>query len=364
MEGNILSGGLKELNAVKDKITELNNYRDNCDELTSEEARLEKNIKNKEKDILEEISSTHRKRKEEIEYAYNEQMDKVRNRIKKIRNKKERSKTEKVSERIEAETAGLKEEYRQMAMDIKEQFKLHKIPLLCNSRLFYAIFLPKGLLDALIIMLTLVVILLALPYIIYSLWLPEGKMIYLFLIYLLLVVVFGGLYMLLDSNIKSKHIKVLGNVGQLRIQMMLNRKKRNEIRKGIIKDKDESIYGLEDFDQELAELDRELSEVMEQKKEALRIFENTTKHVIKEEITFRYQEELNVLKQDYAKIYADIKALEENIKNLSMDITNTYEVYLGKEFMSVDKLEKLIQIIEENQLSTVSEAISFYRGES
>lgn len=364
MEGNILSGGLKELNTVKDKLTELNNFRDGCDELTSEEARLEKGIKTKEKEVLEEIASTHRKRKEEIEYAYNEQMDIVRTRIKKIRNKKEKSKSEKVSERIDAETAELKEEYRQLALDIREQFKFHKIPALCNSRFFYALFLPKGLIDIFIIMLTLVAILLALPYAIYTLWLPKENMIYLFLVYLFLVIVFGGIYMLIDSNIKSKHIKVLGNVGQIRIQMLLNRKRRNEIRKHIVKDKDESIYGLEDFDQELAELDQELNEITEQKKEALRIFENTTKYVIKEEITYRYKEELNSLKQEYAKVYTDIKALEENIKNLSMEITNNYEVYLGKEFMSADKLDKLALILTENQLSTISEAMGFYRGEN
>ena len=93
-------------------------------------------------------------------------------------------------------------------------------------------------------------------------------------------------------------------------------------------------------------------------------FENSTKLVITEEITLRYQEEINNLKNDYATIYAQIRDMEEKVKEMSMNIVSNYEAYLGKEFMAIDKLDQLADIMNNNDLSTISEAINFYKGES
>jgi hypothetical protein len=169
------------------------------------------------------------------------------------------------------------------------------------------------------------VLLLALPYVIYTQLLPEEKLVFLFLIYTFIVLLFGGIYLLLENNIKNKHRSTFAQVQKIRRQMALIRRKINNIRKGILKDKDESVYELEDFDREVLELEEELNKINSGKKEALGTFENSTRNVIRDEINQQHQEELLRLKKN--------------------------------------KLEVLIQLMNEKNIATISEAIAYYRTE-
>jgi predicted RNase H-like nuclease (RuvC/YqgF family) len=143
----------------------------------------------------------------------------------------------------------------------------------------------------------------------------------------------------------------------------VNKKKQNKIKKKILKDQDESQYGLDKFNNELQESEKEISSIAEKKQEALTLFENTTRFVIGEEIKLRYQEEIKTLKQEYDSTYNEIRMLEENIKNMTMELSSDYEVYLGKEFMSAERLDKLAELMSANNLSTISEAITLYSQE-
>lgn len=363
MEPNILSGGKNDLLLIKEKLVELNNYRDKRDDLSAQESSLEKTIKTKEKDINEEINNTIRQRKDEIEAAYNSQVEISRQRAKKIKGKKEKSKSKKVTERIDNETSGLKEDNRLLKQEIKDIFKMNKIPRIYNNRLFYAIFTPKGFGDLSIIIIVLLLLLLALPYGIYAKFLSEQNMVFLFLVYICIVVVFGGAYLLIEQNVRARYAKAFQRITQIRVMVILNSRKTNNIQNSILKDKDESIYGLEDFNEELKELDAEVLSLNNQKKEAMNVFESSTKQVIKDEITARYQEELNGLKKEYGLVYVSGKETEDTIRNISMELTHNYEVFMGKEFMSAERLDALSQIMDEQSLSTISEAIGYYKGE-
>lgn len=361
MEGNILSGGIKDLNDIKNKLLELKDYEEKNDALNAEEAKLEKSIKSKEKTIAEEIAGTSKKRKEEIETTYDEQLEKTSARIKKIRNRKEKSKSEKITERIQIETADLREEYLLTAMDIKTIIKQNKLPSICKTRLFFSLYFPKGTGDILVIILLLSTILLILPSAIYTFLLPENNMFYLIMVYVAIVIFFGGTYMLLDANIKNKYMDSLKKISKLRQNLRFNKRRQKSIRNVILKDKDESKYGLDNFNQELIEMDNERDIISQQKKDALSLFENTTRFVIGEEIKARHQEELTALKKDYGKAYVEIKDTEEKIKNLTIELLNTYEAFIGKEFMNAEKLDALAEIMQEKQIGTISEAITYYK---
>lgn len=361
MQGNILSGGVKELEDVRQKITDLNTCQNQYDELGKQESRLEKSIKGKEKDIADEIGTALRQRKEEIEKTYDEQLDLTRQQIRKIKNRKMKSKNEKVNERIDNETAGIREEYRLMKLEIRDLFKSNRIPLVLNNKLFYSIFFPARVMDLLIIAAVVAFLLLALPYLLYTLVLPQEKMIFLFLIYAFIVLIFGGGFLLIENNIKAKNRNTFVQIHKKRKQMTLTRRGIDNIRSGILKDKDESIYELEDFDRELEELEEELSNINAGKKEALSNFENTTRNVIREEITQQNQEELLRLKKEYTKVHGDIKTTQDNIKNLSLEIASGYEAYIGKELLTAENLEALIRLMYDKNIATVSEAIAEYK---
>jgi hypothetical protein len=364
MESNILFQGVSELFVVKDIIVELNENKEKRDNLELDERKLEKVVTLREKSISDEINGTTKKRKEEIESAYDVQADKIKAKIKKIRNKKEKSKSKKISERIELETEDLKAEYKEISLKVKDILREYNIPSFCNSNLFFSLYLPKGFGDFFRIFICLLIALFILPCGIYFYILPVEKIFYLVLVYVVIVVILLIIYMLIENYVKDKHIIGLKEIRVLRSELKKNKKKQNKVIKSIKKDKDESIYKLENFDQELQELDKELEVINEQKRESLVVFDNTTKYEISNEIKSRYVEELEAFKVDLDNVIKERKQLEERIKTTSLNVANTYEVYLGKEFMTVEKLETLATLMKDNELKTVSEAIALYKRDN
>lgn len=362
MDGNqLLSGGVETLNEIKEHLLELHGYQANYENLTAEEERLEKSIQTIEKAVSEEIASTTKKRRQEIEDAFDKQIDKTRARIRKVKEKRDKRKDRKVSERISEETASLREENNRLRLEAKTLFKQRHVPAYCNTRLYYALYYPKYLADILIILITLLLTLFVIPCGIYFLVLPEERILYLILIYIATVILFGGLYLLVGNHTKDKHPEELKQVGGIRGRIRVNLKSIKGIKRNIRKDRDESGYGLENFDEELARLNQEEADIAVQKKDALLTFDNTTSQVIASEISGRQEEKLNSLRVDYDKTGADASKAEDMIKALTIKIASEYEPFIGKDLMTLDRLDSLINIIEAGNASNLSEAVAFHR---
>jgi len=139
------------------------------------------------------------------------------------------------------------------------------------------------------------------------------------------------------------------------------KKRIGKMEKNIRKDKDESLYGLEKYDEELTGLEHELDDVIKSKKQALSEFENTAKKDITDEIKARYAEELNRMKQENDAAYKAQADAESQIKTLSIDISSKYETYIGKENLSVPALDSLLEIMENGNARNIGEAIAYYK---
>lgn len=362
MEGNnVLSGGVDTLNEIKENLLELHGYQSNYDTLILEEENLEKSLKNLEKDIVDEITSTTKKRRQEIEDTFDKQIDKTKSRIRKTKEKRDKRKDIKISERIDLETASLREENSQIKLETKNIFKQKHVPAFCNTRLYYALYSPGSFADILIILGTLLVTLLAIPCGIYFLLLPKEKIEYIIIIYVVTVIFFGGLYLLIGNHTKDKHLAEIKQVKGLRDNIRINKKKISVIKKNIRKDRDESSYGLEKFDEELAKLDKEMADFADQKKEALGIFDNSTSQIISAEIKGQYEEKLNSLRADYERVRQEALKAEDKIKLLTIKVASEYEPFIGKDLMTLDRLEALINIIQAGSAENISEALAFYR---
>jgi hypothetical protein len=135
----------------------------------------------------------------------------------------------------------------------------------------------------------------------------------------------------------------------------------NSIKKDIKSDRDESSYGLEDFDENLKKLDDEAAEIIRQKKEALLTFENTTAQIITSEIIKKYEEKLTNLKAENEAIAAKSVQADQKIKALTLKIANEYEPFIGKDLITLDRIDSLINIIQAGNASNISEAVQFYR---
>ena len=359
MENAILHGGIDELNTIKESVLELTGYQERNAELEKEEVRLEKLIATKEKDLSDETETTLKKRKNELIAAYETQLATLNARNKKIKAKKEKDKGAKVSERITEETAELRDKNKELALEIKSKLKADKVPKLCDSTLFYACFMPKTLGEILVFILGLLIVFLAVPFGIYLLFFAEkfGELA-LAIIYVILILLVGSLYLAINNKVKEKHLDTLRVVRGLRNQYLRNAKNIKDIRKGIKNDKDESTYGLEQYDAELEEISAEIRRITEEEKAELTNFETVTAMQIKAEIKGRYEEELTSLRETLKETDTEQKKMEDKVKEYSLMMSKQYEAYLGKDMLTVPKLDKLISRIKSGEAANIGEALA------
>jgi len=360
-EGNVLAGGVDKLYEIQEALLELAGYRENYAKLEADEENNSKIIKSLEKEAADEVASTVRKRRNEIESTYDKQLDKLKSDIKKIRSKRDKRKHKKVSERMDAETFALREENHRLKLEAKAMAKQNHVPFYCNTKLYYALYYPGFFSDIVIIFFALLITLLIIPCGIYFYALPEEKIPYLVILYIATVLIFGGLYLLIWNRTKEKHGGTLKEIRKLRHEIAGNNKKIKSIKKGIKKDKDESVYGLEDFDDDIKRLDNEAAEIIRRKTEALLTFDNTTAQILTSEIRKKYDEKIAALEAENKEIAAKSEQTDKMVKALTLKIAGEYEPFIGKDLMTPDKIESLINIIKAGNASNISEAIQFFR---
>lgn len=359
-DGNILSAGMDELKELKEMLIRLNDDKVKNSELTVQEDQLEKQIQMREKQLSDKIASVVKTRSAELGATYDEQMEKTKSRLKKVRAKKDKQKSFQVTERITSETAQVREERRQLYEQVGQLYKENNIPRFLNNRFMHALYIPQGIKDILIILLTLVVVLFLLPCGIYY-FAFRPNTVSLIIIYIVTVVLFGALYMLLNHISKERSPQTFVKIKSLRRELYTNQKNIRRMEKAIRRDKDESIYDLDKFNSELKELEEDLNRIAGEKKAALKKFEGETKAVIAAELTAEFAEDLDPLREEHEKVYAQQRKTEENIKRLSMKLTNEYNSYLGKENLEVSTIDALLKIMEAGEAATVKDALAVYR---
>lgn len=359
MDNAILHAGVDELNTIKEHVLELTGYQERNSELIKEEVRLDKLITTKEKELSDETENTLKKRKSELISTYESQLSTLNARHKKIKMKKEKDKDAKVSERIAEETAELRERNKELILEIKTKLKADKTPKFCNTTLFYACFMPKTLVEVLLFILGLLVVFLVIPFGIYLMFFAEKfSELALAIIYVIMILLVGSVYLAINNRVKEKHLDTIRAVRGLRNQYRRNAKNIRDIQRGIKNDADESTYGLEQYDDELEEIAAEIQRVTEAEKEALGTFESETAPQIKAEIKGRYDEELMSLKEKQKETCTEQKNMEEKIKEFSLMLSKQYETYLGKDMLTVAKLDKLISRIKKGEAADIGEALA------
>lgn len=363
MENTILYAGIKELNEIKGRVIELAEYRKKSDELQKEETRLSKLLSSREKDMDIETESTLKKRKSELASAYESQLSSLNSKNKKAKSQKEKAKEGKVSERIDEETAELKGKNKELMLEMKARLKADKTPRFCNTTLFYAFFMPKTAGEILVFILGLLIVFLAIPFGIYlAFFAQKFSELALAVIYIVMILVVGSIYLAINNNMKEKHLDTIRAVRGLRNQYRRNKKNISDIRKGIKNDRDESAYGLEQYDEELQKISEEIQKITEEERKALSTFETVTAQQIKSEIESRYEGELVSLKEKYKETAEERKQVEKKEKELSLMLSREYEAYLGKDMLTVQKIDKLISYIEKGEAADIGEALAVERN--
>ena len=186
---------------------------------------------------------------------------------------------------------------------------------------------------------------------------PERQPLHLAAVYFAAILIFGGTYILLTNKTKARHMDTLKEARIMRDHIHSNKKKIKVIVKTIQRDKNEKIYNLEKYDDEISQLEQEIQRIGEQKKEALNSFEQVTKTIISDEIVTAAKPKIEELTSRYRQIRQEVEKTEEEIKQKNLEISGKYAGYLGKEYMDPIKIGELMESIRSGRASTISEAM-------
>ena len=304
---------------------------------------------------------TVKKRREEMESSYDSEIGKLQEKLKKIRARREKAKNQGMKDRIKEETVELHEHNRELRVRMKTLFQSQRVPSFCQSGFYYALYFPRGFREIITFLLTFAVCFLLVPYGVYS-TLPDKKTLYLVLIYVAAIFVFGGIYTVVGNATKGRHQSALQEGRSIRSLINSNNKKIRVITASIKRDRNEAIYNLEKFDDEIAQLEQEMAQTIRKKKEALNTFENVTKMIIADEITGNSKAKIESLQAAYEDAGSRLRYTETIVKEKKIFITDTYESYVGKEFLTAERLEELRRILESGEAGNISEAIEVYKN--
>ena len=347
--------------AAKQAVQELDELKQKEKMLKDLEKQLESSLKTKQKNVSETIALTVKKRSDEIAKSYDAEISKTQDHLKKVRGKREKAKNQGEKERIADETQSLITENEELKGRIKTIFHANHVPRFCASNLYYSLYFTKGLKELMTMLLTIVICFLAIPCGVYYA-LPKQNTLYLIVIYVAAILIFGGIYVKIGNSTKMKHMDALKEGRNIRNQIKANKKQMKKITKSIRKDKNEAVYNLQKFDDEIAQLEQDKAQAERQKKEALHTFETVTKTIISDEIMGNHKAELDQLESDLTKTVADLKETTAAARAKALSITDEFEIYVGKEFMTLDKLQALEDIIANGKAANISDAIANFKN--
>ncbi len=342
-------------------VQELSISRSMLEKFRLEEQRLEKELDAERKAVTDAISLTVKKRIEEINNTYDREIAREQDCLRRVRSKREKAKSQGIRERIEEETSELKGNNRELKLQMKEVFQQDRVPAFCKSSWYYALYLPRGFSEFFLLFLTILVCFLAIPIGIYML-IPDKTSIHLIGIYFLSILFFGGFYILVNNRTKVRHQGSLRKGRGIRDIMKANNRKIRAITHSIKRDRDEAVYNLEKYDDEIAQIEQDLADITDKKKEALNTFDKVTRTIISDEIAGNSKERLIKLEEDYEAAAANKKEAEIRVKEQTLFINDSYGSYIGMEFMIPEKLDELADMIRLGRASSISEAEALYKN--
>ena len=357
MEGqNILYGNEDDLMNVRGLVQARDKVRDEIVSLNNEKKRLEKDVVAEEKQLAANIESTIKKRRDQVVSNFDKELDKSQDRLKKVRNDRGKEKSKKVAERIKDETADLVNENKNIKEEIKTYFKQKGVPGFMDMGYMYSLYYPRCLKDILVIILTFIVGIVAFPT--FVAWLINVKGFLKVLLYIVLIVLVGFLYMIGYNYTRVRNREAYEDMLVKRSAIRKNNGKINRIKKKIKKDKDEDRYGLHEYDEDIKDLEDTIEDIVKRKNDVLADFEKTTKADICEEITNRDMPKIEKIKNQISEVSLKLKELEQKQKDMSINLSTNYGVYLGEENMTVDRINMLSGLILNGQASNVGEAVN------
>jgi len=295
----ILLGGEKELQELKNALQEKARYNGVLDSLDASVEEQKEKIEKSKQTVELEMKAEIARRREEIAKPFYDEIASCEVDIQKKKDERARKRQELIDQMIREEA----ELYEKRKKNLEKQIKLvgqeEGVPAICTSRLFLAFFCPRTGKDALILVSGLLLLLLVLPMILYFGVYGGNDRQALTTIYLVLIVFFYTIYLLINNLVKDKYLiginKLLALFGEME-KLEAHRKQRVKELENI----PDSSLDLQEFDEEINRLEAVIGELNGQKDLALVNFDSDERMQldIGKQVQEKYRSELDQMRAE------------------------------------------------------------------
>jgi hypothetical protein len=320
---------------------------------------ISKNVDAAQTAVQNEIDNRIKDSTDAIIAGYDKGIAGDRDKIKEVQGKRDKAKSEGVKERISNETADIRKENEALRNQIKDLFANESIPLICNNRLFIALYRTRKLSDVFIYLVSIAVMYAAVPFGLSCI--PDFPLWGMILYYVVVILIQSFVNKMIVEKTIVHHGNAIDEARQLKDTIRGNQKKIKKIAKNIRTDKNEDMYGLEYYDEKITNLREDIKRIEKEKEDALEDFEKTVKADIIAEIEGRENDSINAMKSELEKKSAEHLRLENLIKEQRIYISSNYEAYLGKEYVTQERLEGLKQLMTTEGAATIGQALAAYK---
>ena len=358
------------LTRVKDAVAEQERLSLRVEELQGILKKQEKDVQSEENSIRDEIESTVKKRRSEVEDGYDKQISAVKSKKKKAEAEKEKRIDAGKASRIKEESKEHVEDSKEAEKEMKKLFRKEGVPKFARSKLFYVLFMPESPAEYGMMLFCYAMIFAGCPAIVTCLarWIfmrdasDKTKTILSIMIPAVMIILALLIIFLIYVKVKSRHLKTLRLGRKYRNMISKNDRRIREIKRSVENDDDESIYDVSDVNERIEVIAGEEEDLRDQKSATLKTFDEETAGELKREIEERRNPRLNELQEQRDNTSAELEATEKALQEKSLEISQNYTSRLGEDFLKQDRLEDLLSILQSGQADTISGAIAYYRN--
>lgn len=358
-----------------EKIENLDLFLSELEDLLKKEKNISSLISDKEKNLEElkdkiekeklrldnQIEEVTSKRLKELKSTYENEHNILLKKVRKIKTDREKAKNKGVKNRVSEETEDIRLKNKEIKEKIKDEMKNKRVNPIVNTSLFRILYYPCSLGEVFCSALIFIFCFVLLPLII-SHFIPFklSDKIKLILSYSFCSIFLMFLYIIVLKGIKDKFISSIGVIKSYQKEIKLNNKQIKNITKHIKKDSNEEMYNLNDFDKNIIKLEEEIVDLLKRRDEDINHFEKITKNIIVEEIKTEGIKNIEKIELTENETKQILEEKEKEVKELRLKLASQYEIYLGTDLMSLDKISDLKEILKNEKVESFTKLKEVY----
>ena len=345
---------------IKETLYEAKKQVEQWEEKVKSSKSLEEKIKEAEKKLKDfeskkqkAINDTMAQHKKEINDHYNAIVVDMTKKKNECLDKKKAEIRKNKQERIENETRENKQNIELFKNQISDLLKENKILPIAGTDFYFTYFKVNSAIGFIKALITYIVLIVCLPLLVSYIMMGNqmfqniSNIVKFGAVFIINLFVWACLWLII-SHATEMPQDVFLKLKNLKYNIDDNKKQIKLLSKSIMNDNDNSKYDYTDTDREIEQIELDLKAATEQNEKDLNVLNTSIHDEIVRKIEEEASQELSRLKEDLNKDKAEYSILTNEIEDMNTNIKEKYESLVGKENLNSEKIEKLIQVLNNN----------------